>query len=373
MDRRRLELLGLSYSRLRNFTHLVRKGRLRSAYSYAYSTALTRDAGLALADPLHRRFHSSRVYPRAIELEVTTRCNLRCRICEHTHWDEVGEDMSFGDFKHIVDQFPDLRWMGITGIGEQFLNPDFMDMLAYLKGRGVFVEFFNSGNMMTPERSRRLVELGVDKIWISMEAATASTYESTRVGARFERVVENVRELFRIKRELNSATPEVWFHYIVTTDNLHEAPDFVDLVADLASQSRNYATLIFWTSLLHFPEVEDLYVAEIPDSIREEVERRAARAGIYSNWNQNTTELRSVTQCTRWTEPFILVSGHVQPCCAINEANQRPYQRETAFANLLEEDFRDVWRSDRYRDFLATIRRGELPEPCKYCRLFVED
>jgi len=27
-------------------------------------------------------------YPQYIEVEITTACNLRCRICEHTYWDE---------------------------------------------------------------------------------------------------------------------------------------------------------------------------------------------------------------------------------------------------------------------------------------------
>lgn len=372
MDRRRLGLIGLSISRLRNVGFLLRRGRFRNAHNYLYASAMTRDAGLALADPLHRRFHWTRPYPRAIELEVTTRCNLRCTICEHTYWDEDGQDLTYDQFRHIVDQFPDLAWIGITGIGEQFLNRDFMRMLGYLKARGVFVEFFNGAHMLTEERSRSLVEMGVDKIWISMEGATAETYERARVGASFQKVVSNITNLFRIKKQQESAVPEVWFHYIITTENIAETPDFVDLVADMSSESRNYATLIFWTSLLHFPEVEEMYVREIAPEVKAEVERRAAARGIYSNWNQNTTALKSVRNCTRWTEPFILASGHVQPCCAINEANRRPYQRETAFANLLEEDFRDVWYSGRYQEFLETIRQGQLPRPCKHCRLFVD-
>ncbi|MFQ6118808.1 MAG: hypothetical protein ACE5KE_02860, partial [Methanosarcinales archaeon] len=55
-------------------------------------------------------------YPPSIEIEPTTRCNLRCTICEHTYWNEKGRDMSFKEFKGIVDQFPRLKWIGLTGI-----------------------------------------------------------------------------------------------------------------------------------------------------------------------------------------------------------------------------------------------------------------
>ena len=66
-----------------------------------------------------------------MEIEVTTRCNLKCIICEHTYWDEPNRDMSFEQFKGIVDQFPKLKWIGLTGIGESFINKDFMKMLRY--------------------------------------------------------------------------------------------------------------------------------------------------------------------------------------------------------------------------------------------------
>ena len=373
MDKRRLELFSLSLSRLRLTAHLLKKGRFKNAYNYLYATAMTRDAGLALADPLIRARHSLRPYPRAIEIEVTTRCNLRCTICEHTYWGERGKDLTYDQFVRIIDQFPQLAWVGITGIGEQFLNKDFIRMLALLKERGIFVEFFNGAHLLTPDIARELVRMGVDKIWISMEAATAETYEKIRVGAKFDKVLSNIRGLFKAKEELGSAVPEIWFHYIINTLNVQEMPQYVDLVADLVGARGNYATLIFWTGLLSFPEVDHLVVDQVPEEIRQEVARRTGQQGIYSNWNQNTAALESVCNCTRWTEPFILASGHVQPCCAINEANQREYQRQTAFADLLEEDFQDVWRSTRYEHFLARIRQGRFPEPCQNCRLFVEE
>ena len=45
-------------------------------------------------------------YPSYLEIETTTRCNLKCIMCEHTYWKEQNRDMTFEQFKYIVDQFP---------------------------------------------------------------------------------------------------------------------------------------------------------------------------------------------------------------------------------------------------------------------------
>lgn len=354
-------------SRIKSMLYLLRKRRFKMAYNYLWVSLFTRDSGAAILDPLYARFPRLTPYPKAIEVEVTTRCHLKCTICEHTYWNEKGRDMSFEEFKHIVDQFPKLKWMGITGIGSSFLNKDYLKMLRYLKSRSVYVELFDTFTQIDAKVAEELVEIGVDKICLSMDAATKETYEKIRVGASFGKVLDNVRTLIRLKEQMKTPIPELWFHYIVTRDNVYEMPQFVELVQSLKA-NKNSGSLLYWTDLLAFKQVKDL-MTDIPEEVKQEVLGKGKELGIEMWWNQNFAPCEPITRCVRWTEPFILVTGHLQPCCVINEANMRHFQKENAVANLFEQDFRDVWRNE-YKDLREMIRRGQVPEICAYCREF---
>jgi hypothetical protein len=60
----------------------------------------------------------------------------------------------------------------------------------------------------------------------------------------------------------------------------------------------------------------------------------------------------------------------VQPCCALNEANDRPYQEEHAFVNILETDFRRWWRSPARKEFVQNLKKGIVNPVCKNCHIF---
>jgi len=276
--------------------------------------------------------------------------------------------MSFEDFTKIIDQFPTLKWIGVTGIGSSFFNKDFLKMLRYLKSKSIYVELYDTFTQINEKVARELVTDNLlDKIYLSMDAATKETYEKIRIGAKFERVLKNVKTLIRLKKEMRTPLPELWFHYIVTQDNVQEMPQFVELVHSLKRDDSG-GTLLYWSDLFAFDEVKDL-VTEVPEEIKQAVLKKGKELGVDMWWNPNVTPYEPITTCVRWTEPFILVTGHVQPCCAINEAKQRDFQKKYAAGNLLERPFSDIWANE-YKKIKQMIHRGEVPEICRYCRIF---
>jgi len=100
------------------------------------------------------------------------------------------------------------------------------------------------------------------------------------------------------------------------------------------------------------------------------IERKCRQRGIFSIFNENLSCDKPMRSCTKWNEPFVLVTGHVQPCCALNEANDRPYQERHAFLNLFEADFREWWNSGEKDTFVKNLRKGIVNPVCKNCHIF---
>lgn len=307
--------------------------------------------------------------PEWIEIEPTTYCNLKCRMCERTYWKEPNRHMTFEEFKSIVDQFPNLKWIGLTGIGEGLCNPDFLKMIHYIKEKdpAIYIEIFDPFVLTTEKVLKDFVEVSLDKIYVSIDAASKETYEFQRPGAKFERVLENIKTLDRIKKEEGKHFPQLCFHYIINKYNINEVLDFLDLVKNLGVDT----WFIQFTRMLHpFREVRDMFV-QVPPNLELEVRKKAAKLGLQVYFNANVPLVKPPTyQCSAYIQPFIFVTGHVIPCCCMNEQNDREWQKRTSLGNVFEAPFKEIWTGERYRELRKALYTGRIHEICKACPLF---
>lgn len=330
---------------------------------YSYSDNFLRNLLYLKIYPFLKRFP----HPTSIEIEASTKCNLRCTICEHTYWHEPSRDMSFEQVKGIIDQFPVLRWIAFTGIGENFLNKDLMQMYEYLKKKwpGIHIELFDTFYFIDEDKAKKLLDLGLDTIFISIDGATKETYEKIRVGSDFDRVVANIRRFMELKKERKTYFPEVRFHYVINKLNLSEIIAFMELAKSLGGE------IIFFTRLLHsFKEVRDMAVEVSPD-LSARVHERAKELGLYITWNTDVcTNKAPISHCNAWITPFVYVSGDVVPCCAMNEANIRDFQKQNSLGNVFQQSFKEIWRGEKFSNFRRELQSGSTPLLCRDCPMF---
>lgn len=346
---------------------LIRQKGIKYTYNYLWLYSLYREDSFLRKLFLKWLAPWTVPYPPFIEIEVTTHCNLRCVICEHTYWKEKCRHMTFEQFKHIVDQFPKLKWIGLTGIGESFLNPDFMKMLKYVKQKGIYVELYDTFYFLDEAKSRELIKLGIDMLILSIDGATKETYEKIRVNSNFERVVGNIKRFVQLKKEMNSHFPQQDVHFIINKYNMHETVKFIELAKEIGIDGN----VRFTTLLSVYNEIKNLGV-QIPDEVIKKTNRRAKELGINTGWNKNIPKDRKpMTNCTVWIMPFIFVTGEAICCCATNEANRRDFQKQHSFGNVFKTPFRQIWNSQRYKRFRKDVISGKhVPIQCIGCTAY---
>ena len=69
--------------------------------------------------------------PRSVDLEITGRCNLRCKYCSHfTSGGDVEEDLPTGEWLKFFQELRDCSVMEVCLLGgEPFIREDFKELI----------------------------------------------------------------------------------------------------------------------------------------------------------------------------------------------------------------------------------------------------
>src|SRR3989338_6320420 len=97
-----------------------------------------------------------RSMPISAQIEPTLRCNLRCTMCVREHFKQG--DMSFQDFRRVVDQLDSLIKIHLQGLGEPFLNREIFSMIDYAASRNIMVSVITNGTIFSDEVIGRIAK-----------------------------------------------------------------------------------------------------------------------------------------------------------------------------------------------------------------------
>lgn len=362
------------------FLYLLFTRGFRQAYSFFYTkmfvpTGEGAGAGIYfLFNSLIRKYPVLAPFPKYIEIEVTTICPRKCIMCEHTYWkDQEEKHLSFNEFKHIVDNFTPIHWLQLTGEGSAFTNPDYIKMLEYAKEKKASLYLVDSFDMINEDIMRKIIELKLEGIYISIDASTKEIYEKIRIGCSFDRVLRNVKRFLELKREYKSLLPEVSFRYTLLQPNINDVPGFVEIVGKLDKKAMGMGGRLDFVGNLEFNETKNLTVNKIPNEIINKTMASAKKYGVNVFFSHIETKKNPcINQCIAWLEPYVMMGGYVLPCCSILMSNKRETLRKHAFGNINEKSMKEIWKSERYKKFRRSVNdsKSKVPFLCSLCRSY---
>lgn len=376
---RPLSATQMLWNHRRTLAYMLKKGWFKRAYNFAFVTYFVRgeDCGKGCLDPLF--YANQKTVPTFwdIELEVTTACLLRCVHCENRYFPEDyrNQDLKLDLFKRIIDSIPRLKWINMTGEGSPFMNRDFMAMLRYAKSKDIYIDFSHDFFTYNENIGRALIEMGIERIYFSIDGATKETYELVRVGSNFDRVIANIKNFIALKKELKSPLPEICFRFAFNKLNVHELEQFIDLVHSLGDlRDMGDEPSINIVGLLEFEQTKHLVCEVSPETIAR-VNSKAASYGLTVYWSHSTHDEAKKPPChfcVFWTEPYIMIDGSVVPDCAVLMSNRRPFLEANSFGNVNQTDLKTLWDTPKYRKFKETLRNPNAPVPsiCYGCRVY---
>lgn len=196
--------------------------------------------------------------PARLEIAPSNTCNLMCEMCNGDWSSAIRARREhrpplpkvYGDafFEQLEDWLPGLRQVEVFG-GEPLLARESLRLLELLAERnlGTEVRITTNGTVWNPRVARLVGALAIDVV-VSVDGASAATYEAIRVGASWDAVREN---LARFREATDAAGAELDLAHCLMVENWWELPELLRLAADLRAPAFVNTVLSPVASSLH--------------------------------------------------------------------------------------------------------------------------
>jgi len=300
--------------------------------------------------------------PVIAQIEPTSECNLDCQMCVRKKIGVPIGTMSFENFKKILDKLDSLFKLHLSGQGESFLNPEIFKMIKYANNRGIIVYFATNGTLLTPSINKKLCNVEVGEIGISIDSPNKKRFEKIRKNANLDKVKSNIKDLVN-KLKRNNKKTIVSIGAILFKDSFKELDDFINLAEELGVKKIGFQTLQTKDDYVskYDKEVKDKTVSEL-NSMKISIlkaKKIAKKKGITLIFDEE----KSPGCIWPWRSIYITWNGYITPCCKILDY-RKPY-----FGNILKQNFWDIWNGEIYQAYRKLLKKRLAPIGCRGCKM----
>lgn len=320
---------------------------------------MLRAAGSVIGNTLNSVIGNPRAYsPVHMGIEPTNYCNQACTYCarQNSLTDFNSRNMPLEDFKRYVDQMPALQVLMIAGNGEPLLNDDIYAMISYAKSKGVRdVRITTNMTCLTPDAAARLLDSGVDEIYVSIDTVNPEKYRALR-GTPIEPALRGLENLTKARKERGvfNSRPKVIVNCVINKLNMEsekETEQFMDVA------KANGLIVNFKSMQLCGPRAVSIGNGDRLEIDR--IKRYARKIGLKTTFYIKKRE--PAPFCYRvWYGSYIDAKGDMLPCCTV--------VRDIELGNVKTDGMKDVWNGSRFRDFRRNISNRDLSMYAPYVR-----
>jgi len=166
--------------------------------------------------------------PFLIVWNFTYKCNLKCKHCYSDSGNPSTLELSTEDAMKVVDQIAEF---GVTSLafsgGEPLMRKDFFEVARHAIESGLYVSLATNGTLLNEENVRKLKEIGVHYVEVSLDGATAKTHDYFRgKDGAFEQTLQGLKNCM----DKNICT---CIAITGTKNNLKEIPSVLEMAENM--------------------------------------------------------------------------------------------------------------------------------------------
>ena len=383
--------------------HVDGEGRLILPPEVAFRFGLTPGAQVRIDQATNTlRLRRPVAHLAKVYVEPTDRCNLECRTCIRHAWQEPLGEMTNVTFARIIKglrAFSPRPTVFFGGFGEPLAHPNIVEMVTQAKAIGARVELITNGTLLDETLSRRLIQAGLDVLWVSLDGATPASYADVRLGALLPQVQANMAR-FRDLRPTSVGSlaedaviysgPEIGIAFVAMKRNVADLPAVLRMGRQLGATRFSVTHVLPYTEEMCAEALYPRILTDTTDSPSRWLPRlnlprldatELTRDPLYrvsrGSWKASLAGNDLVTVSNRC--PFVESGvtaihwqGHVSPCLPLLHDHvsfldrRERFSRRYVIGNVAERTLADMWNAPEYVAFRERVQRFDF-SPCVHC------
>jgi radical SAM protein with 4Fe4S-binding SPASM domain len=185
--------------------------------------------------------------PRQINIELSNRCNLRCKMCwfhgENGVGDQYkGHELTTHEVFNIVNQLVKYTPSIYVGGSEPFIREDFMEILRHMKSKNISVSFATNGTLLDLGKIEMLVALGVDTVYFSIDG-NEEFHDQVRGKGVFNKITQSVRKLSECKKRKAKIKPVIIVNITITSNLMGHLKEALDAIRNSIDDGADFYRL----------------------------------------------------------------------------------------------------------------------------------
>ena len=259
------------------------------------------------------RFEHAPDFPIHLDVDTNYSCNLRCIMCpQGTSGFPITYQRKLLDFNLYQEVMLECAEAGLASVrlgitGEPLLRPDIVDFVRVAKNLNLLdIMLITNGMLLNGDMSAALIDAGLTRLMISVDAARPETYNRIRPGGDLDTLKRNVDQFLNIREQSGSPLPLVRISFVKMSLNWDEQSEFEKYWSDRA----DYLGFQEYTNILG---------------------RR--RTDFFAGPKPSAKGFRCADP---WQRMALFVNGDLFPCCA-------DFGRLSPLGNANVTKVKDIW------------------------------
>ncbi|MBN1231900.1 MAG: radical SAM protein [Candidatus Coatesbacteria bacterium] len=353
----------------------------------------------AFKNDLKMKFNIFVSMPKMIFFVVTNRCNMKCIMCDvgrenresqfykNLAGENEKQDLDLDRAKTFIESLGEFKPVTVICASEPLLYKNLHELIKMLKKQDLRVEMLTNGFLLY-RHAENILNDGLDMIHISIDGIKEIHDSIRRVEGCYEKIIEGLNELIKLKNEMNSKI-EIDISFTITHLNYLHIKQFYDIAkdwnvdrytffypdfvtADMAAKHNsifgNLENGIYKASESNFT-IDDLKEIDT-DMLYQQVSfiHNKHKVHILPNIHEKKDieiyfkhhdRFLGRKFCTvPWNTMMILPNGNVVPesrCFHVN------------LGNIYEQNIREIWFGSKYKDLRKLFYKHKSFPICTRC------
>lgn len=346
------------------------------------------------------RIHDGRsYYPETVDLFLTYRCNLRCKMCGQ--WgvagtskdmspEELKSELSLDEIYKIINDIKTFKPNVTLFGGEPLMYSNWEKVVSRIKQEGMRCNMITNG-ILLEKYANSIIDLGIDEIIFSLDGPREVHDEVRGAKGTFDRASRGFKLIRDIKRKSGTGKPVVSISSTIFEINYKRLDELISIAEELMASTITFHHLIFLSQERYnqhnnifkgyYGMVCNDWKGFVRDSLpdidvnflirkMEDIKKRDSKVKIafYPNFTDEEirryyTEFDFVSsgygkRClSPWMVSYIFPDGSVRPCQSLN----------FSAGNVRDSAFSRIWNNEKYMRFRKITKKEKKYPVCTRC------